>query len=72
MASEDIRRHGPITEYRPEKDDVSGGRDKSVQSEARGAEGSSELSNSGATGGGAAGRIENLDPNPAPKRHGDR
>lgn len=56
--AEDIRHRGPITEYRPEKDDVSGGRDKSVQSEAVGAEGSSNLAQSGTTSGGAAGRIE--------------
>ncbi|MBV8516243.1 MAG: hypothetical protein JO197_02470 [Acidobacteria bacterium] len=68
---DEIRKHGAVTEYRPHEDDVSGGSDKSVQAEALGAEGSSELSNAGATSGSAAGRIENLDPNPAPHRHGD-
>jgi hypothetical protein len=56
--SEDIRKHGPITEVRPEKDDVSGGRDKSVQSEAKGAEGMENLSKTSGSSGGAAGRID--------------
>ena len=56
--SEDIRKHGPITEYRPEKDDVPGGSDKSVQTEARKAEGADNLTNGSASSGGAAGRID--------------
>jgi hypothetical protein len=65
---DEIRHEGAKTHYREHKDDVSGGRDKSVQSEALGAEGASNLSNSGSSSGGAAGRIEELDANPAPVR----
>ena len=68
--NDEIRREGAKTEYRPHKDDVSGGREKSVQSEARGAEGSTDLQNSGATSGGAAGRFSTLDHNAAPQRSG--
>jgi hypothetical protein len=70
MANDEVRKHGAVTEYRPKDDHVSGGRDKSVQTEALGAEGSSNLSNSSATSGGAAGRINDLDHNPTPKRDG--
>lgn len=67
---DEIIRDGARTEYRPQKDDVSGGRDKSVQSEATGAEGASDLQNTGATSGGAAGRFSTIDHDPAPKRDG--
>lgn len=50
--------------------DVSGGRDKSVQSEATGAEGASDLNSAGSTSGGAAGRFSSPDHNPAPRRDG--
>jgi hypothetical protein len=71
MAKDDEVIHkGPITEYRPHKDDVSGGRDKSVQSEATGAEGASDLNVAGSTSGGAAGRFSSPDHNPAPRRDG--
>lgn len=68
---DEVTHHGAVTEYRPHKDDVSGGSDKSVQSEALGAEGAANLSNSSASSGGAAGRIHDLEPNPTPERHGD-
>jgi hypothetical protein len=67
---DEIIKHGAVTEYRPHKDDVSGGRDKSVQSEATGAEGASDLQSSGSTSGGVAGRITDLDPNEPPRRDG--
>lgn len=70
MADEETRKRGAVTEYRPNDDHVSGGSDKSVQSEALGAEGSANLSNSGATSGGAAGRINDLEHNPTPRRDG--
>ncbi|HEX8410015.1 MAG TPA: hypothetical protein VF883_14230 [Thermoanaerobaculia bacterium] len=72
MANKDdeIIHHGPVTEYRPHKDDVSGGRDKSVQSEATGAEGASDLNAAGSTSGGAAGRLSSPDHNEPPRRDG--
>ena len=74
MANKDdeIIQHGPITEFRPHKDDVSGGRDKSVQSEATGAEGASDLNSAGSTSGGAAGRFSSPDHNEPPRRDGGR
>lgn len=56
MANKDdeIIHKGPITEFRPHKDDVSGGRDKSVQTEAKGAEGLADMSVTSATSGGDA------------------
>jgi hypothetical protein len=68
--NDEIIHHGPITEYRPHKDDVSGGRDKSVQSEATGAEGASDLNSAGSTSGGAAGRFSSPDHNEPPRRDG--
>lgn len=68
--NDEVKRHGSITEYRPHKDDVSGGSDKSVQAEATGAEGASDLHNTSATSGGEAGRITDLGANPTPKRDG--
>ena len=65
---EEVRHEGAKTFYREHKDDVSGGRDKSVQAEALGAEGATSLSNTSASSGGAAGRIVDLDPNPTPER----
>ena len=50
-----------MTDYRPNEDDVKGGSDHSVQSEALGAEGSENLANDSATSGGAAGRIDEID-----------
>lgn len=67
---DEITKKGPITEYRPHKDDVSGGSDKSVQAEALGAEGSADLQTTGSTSGGSAGRIENLNSNQPPRRDG--
>ncbi|HEX9983041.1 MAG TPA: hypothetical protein VGF69_07245 [Thermoanaerobaculia bacterium] len=67
---DEIVKHGAVTEYRPHKDDVSGGADKSVQTEALGAEGAANLSNSSASSGGAAGRVNTIDHNPTPKRDG--
>jgi hypothetical protein len=67
---DEIRHHGAITEFRPHKDDVSGGRDKSVQSEATGAEGASDLNVAGSTSGGAAGRFSSPDHNEPPRRDG--
>jgi hypothetical protein len=49
-------------EFRPDDDRLSGGSDGSVQKEALGKEGSEELGNTSATAGGAAGKIEELDP----------
>jgi hypothetical protein len=68
--NDEITHKGPVTEYRPHKDDVSGGRDKSVQSEALGAEGASDLNSAGSTSGGAAGRFSSPDHNPSPRRDG--
>ena len=68
--NDEVIHKGPITEYRPHKDDVSGGRDKSVQAEATGAEGSSDLKVAGSTSGGAAGRFSSPDHNPVPRRDG--
>jgi hypothetical protein len=68
---DEIRHEGAKTIYREHKDDVSGGRDKSVQTEALGAEGAANLSNTSASSGGAAGRIVDLDHNPTPKRESD-
>lgn len=68
--NDEVIHHGATTEYRPHKDDVSGGRDKSVQSEATGAEGAADLQNSGATSGGAAGRFSSPEHNEAPRRDG--
>lgn len=67
MAKDDIRKRGAVTEYRPDKDDISGGRDKSVQTEAWGAEGEENVSVTGSTSGGAAGRLEDLDDVGKPK-----
>jgi hypothetical protein len=64
---DEIRHEGAKTIYREHEDDVSGGRDKSVQSEAWGAEGSANLSNSSASSGGAAGQIEDLETKPGRK-----
>jgi hypothetical protein len=58
MAKDEIRKHGAVTEYRPERDDVSGGRDKSVQSEALGAQGLDNLAATSGSSGGSAGTIE--------------
>ena len=58
MTKDEIRKHGDVTEYRPNRDDVSGGRDKSVQTEALGAEGLDNFAATSALSGGAAGRIE--------------
>ena len=61
MSKGEIRKRGPVTEYRPDEDDLKGGSDHSVQSEALGAEGSDDLASGGATSGRAAGRINDLD-----------
>jgi hypothetical protein len=68
--NDEVITHGAVTEYRPHKDDVSGGSDKSVQSEATGAEGASDLNTAGSTSGGAAGRITSLEHNQPPRRDG--
>jgi hypothetical protein len=70
MANDEIRKRGAVTEYRPDEKDVSGGSDKSVQTEALGAEGSQNLPANSATSGGAAGRINDLEPNKTPERDG--
>ena len=73
MANKDdeIIKHGAVTEYRPHKDDVSGGRDKSVQTEATGAEGIADLgATSGSAGGDAMGRIPEPDSYQRPRRDG--
>jgi hypothetical protein len=68
---DEVIKHGPVTEYRPHKDDVSGGRDKSVQTEATGAEGLTDLNaTSGTAGGDAMGRIPESDSYARPKRDG--
>ena len=61
MPKDEIRKRGAVTEYRPDNDEVSGGRDKSVQGEATGAEKASDIAQSGTTSRGAAGRVDNLD-----------
>jgi hypothetical protein len=61
MADNDVRKRGEVTGYRPDDDSVSGGKDKSVQSEARDSKGSEDLANNSATSGGNAGRLEELD-----------
>jgi hypothetical protein len=66
--SEDIRKHGAVTEYRPDDDRISGGRDHSVQTEALGADG--DLPANSATSGGAAGRINTVDHPATPERDG--
>jgi hypothetical protein len=68
MSSDEIRKHGAVTEYRPDDDSVSGGSDKSVQSEAIGAEG--DLPANSATSGGQAGRINTIDHPATPDRDG--
>lgn len=72
MAKDDkeneIRHEGAKTHYREHKDDVSGGRDKSVQTEALGKEGLADLSVTSGTSGGAAGRIVEVDTNASPVR----
>ncbi|HEY0156909.1 MAG TPA: hypothetical protein VGF28_06395 [Thermoanaerobaculia bacterium] len=72
MANKDdeIIKHGPITEFRPHKDDVSGGRDKSVQTEATGAEGLADMNVTSGSSGGAAGRIPESDSYQRPRRDG--
>ncbi|MGN6186498.1 MAG: hypothetical protein ACTHQM_22920 [Thermoanaerobaculia bacterium] len=65
-------REGTIKEYRPHEDHISGGRDKSVQNEALGAEGASDLQSSGSSSGGAAGRFSSPDHNPTPRRDGGK
>lgn len=70
MGKDEIRKRGDVTDYRPDDDRVSGGRDHSVQSEALGAEGSADLGVTSGTSGGAGGRIEDLDANPTPDRDG--
>ena len=73
MANKDdeVIHKGPITEYRPHKDDVSGGRDKSVQTEATGAEGLADMgATSGTSGGDAMGRIPESDSYQRPRRDG--
>jgi hypothetical protein len=68
--NDEVIHHGPVTEYRPHKDDVSGGRDKSVQTEALGAEGIADLSNSSATSGGASGKVNTVNSPAQPRRDG--
>ena len=67
---DDIRHRDAVTDYRPNDDTVKGGNDRSVQAEAVGAEGDENLLNSGATSGGAAGRLNDLEPNATPRRDG--
>lgn len=64
----DSRREGNVTTYRPDDDRLSGGRDGSVQSEARGEKGTEELGSTSTTSGGAAGKINDLDDTPDPER----
>lgn len=64
---DEVRHEGAKTIYREHKDDVSGGRDKSVQTEALGKEGLANLSVTSGSSGGAAGRIVDLDDNASPK-----
>lgn len=68
MAKEEIRKRGPVTDYRPNDREVLGGRNKSVQTEAIGAEGSEDLANDGSTSGGAAGHINDPGRRPEPER----
>ena len=68
--NDEIIHKGPITEYRPHKDDVSGGRDKSVQTEALGAEGIADLNSASSTSSGGAGQFGSPEHNPAPRRDG--
>jgi hypothetical protein len=58
MSKDEIRKHGAVTEYRPDRDDISGGRDKSVQAEALDAEGIDNLAATSGSSGGGAGRID--------------
>jgi hypothetical protein len=57
MAKDEIRKHGAVTEYRPERDDVSGGSDKSVQTEAIGAQGSQNIDVTSSTSRGGGGEF---------------
>jgi hypothetical protein len=69
--NDEVIHKGPITEFNPHRDDVSGGRDKSVQTEATGAEGITDLTaTSGSAGGDAMGRIPESDSYARPKRDG--
>ena len=68
--NDEIIHHGPVTEYRPHKDDVSGGSDKSVQTEAKGAEGIADLVTTSGSSGGGAGRFSSPDHNEPPRRDG--
>jgi hypothetical protein len=68
--SDEKRQRGAVTDYRPDDDRVSGGADKSVQSEALGAEGSEDLAYNSSTSGGAAGRVNTVSHNPTPNRAG--
>ncbi|HEY0144000.1 MAG TPA: hypothetical protein VGF48_24145 [Thermoanaerobaculia bacterium] len=67
----EIIHRGPITEFRPHADHVSGGSDKSVQKEALGAEGIEDLSaTSGTSGGAPGGKISEGDSYARPRRDG--
>jgi hypothetical protein len=69
--NDEVIHKGPITEFNPHRDDVSGGRDKSVQTEATGAEGIADLgATSGSAGGDAGSRIPESDGYARPKRDG--
>jgi hypothetical protein len=68
--NDEVIHHGATTEYRPHKDDVSGGRDKSVQTEAKGAEGIADLQTTSGSSGGGAGRVSSPDHNEPPRRDG--
>lgn len=51
---DEITREGDKTTYRPDDDRLKG---KAIQSEARGEQGSADLSNTSSTQGGAAGKV---------------
>ncbi|MDQ3282151.1 MAG: hypothetical protein M3Q69_12145 [Acidobacteriota bacterium] len=68
--NDEVIHKGPVTEYRPHKDDVSGGRDKSVQTEALGAEGIADLQTTSGSSGGGAGKISEADGMQKPNRAG--
>ena len=61
MANDEIRKHGAVTDYRPDDERLRGGKDHSVQTEALGEEGSANLAQSGTTTSGAAGRVDDQD-----------
>lgn len=60
----EIVKEGDVTTYRPNDDRISGGKEHSVQSEARQQQGDEDLGVTGSTQGGAAGHVHDLSDTP--------